>query len=179
MQHHWRCEMLISFAVGYFMMVMSIQPCWERSWLSFANSYQSYFARCSSRKRAYDYAHDASPLGRNSTTANSNTKISIPSDWSRMTGGIQPPYSGPQFGVLVAMEQGTRIGVRHALRHRQSSIAGSRRGRKAPFATASGIVREYRPCMLIWSWICGDKRATSSMRTSNPSFRSCSRATSM
>jgi hypothetical protein len=82
-------------------------------------------------------------------------------------------------GVLVAMEQGTRIGVRHALRHRQSSIAGSRRGRKAPFATASGIVREYRPCMLIWSWICGDKRATSSMRTSNPSLRSCSRATSM
>jgi signal transduction histidine kinase len=63
--------------------------------------------------------------------------------------GLEP--ARVEVGVLVAMEQGTRIGVRHALRHRQSSIAGSRRGRKAPFATASGIVREYRPCMGLYA----------------------------
>ena len=41
------------------------------------------------------------------------------------------------------------------------SAIGLRNGRSSPRATVSGIANEYRPNMLMWSWISGESLATS------------------
>jgi hypothetical protein len=73
--------------------------------------------------------------------------------------------AGGQFGVLGTSERKVRLSHRQQLLRRCTSYSwstiGLRNGRSSPRATVSGIANEYRPNMLMWSWISGESLATS------------------
>ena len=73
------------------------------------------------------------------------------------------------------MEQRVRLSHRQRLLRRRAgyswSTAGLRNGRSSPRATVSDIANEYRPSMLMWSWISGESLATSASQTWYPSKR--------
>ena len=73
------------------------------------------------------------------------------------------------------MERRVRLSHRQRLLRRRAgyswSTAGLRNGRSSPRATVSGIANEYRPSMLMWSWISGESLATSASQTWYPSKR--------
>jgi hypothetical protein len=87
------------------------------------------------------------------------------------------------LGVLGTMERRVRLSNRHRLftgcAGYSWSTAGLRNGRSSPRATVSGTANEYRPSMLMWSWISGESLATSASQTWYPSKRNCLRAASM
>jgi hypothetical protein len=82
--------------------------------------------------------------------------------------------SGDQ-GVLGTSERKVRLSHRQRLLRRCTSYSwsaiGLRNGRSSPRATVSGIANEYRPNMLMWSWISGESLATSASQTWCPSRR--------
>jgi hypothetical protein len=71
----------------------------------------------------------------------------------------------PCTGVLGTSERKVRLSHRQRLLRRCTSYSwstiGLRNGRSSPRATVSGIANEYRPNMLMWSWISGESLATS------------------
>src|SRR6266446_5589484 len=79
--------------------------------------------------------------------------------------------AGP--GVLGTSERKVRLSHRQRLLRRCTSYSwsaiGLRNGRSSPRATVSGIANEYRPNMLMWSWISGESLATSASETWYPS----------
>ena len=70
-----------------------------------------------------------------------------------------------EIGVLGTSERKVRLSHRQRLLRRHAgyswSTTGLRNGRSSPRATISGIANEYRPNMLMWSWISGESLATS------------------
>src|SRR5271165_7118106 len=78
-------------------------------------------------------------------------------------------------GVLGTSERKVRLSHRQRLLRRCTSYSwsaiGLRNGRSSPRATVSGIANEYRPNMLMWSWISGESLATSASQTWCPSRR--------
>jgi hypothetical protein len=70
-----------------------------------------------------------------------------------------------EAGVLGTSERKVRLSHRQRLLRRCTSYSwstiGLRNGRSSPRATVSGIANEYRPNMLMWSWISGESLATS------------------
>jgi chromosome segregation and condensation protein ScpB len=78
-------------------------------------------------------------------------------------------------GVLGTLERKVRLSHRQRLLRRRGgyslSTTGLRNGRSSPRATVSGITNEYRPNMLMWSWISGESLATSASKTWCPSKR--------
>jgi hypothetical protein len=85
-------------------------------------------------------------------------------DRQRDWGGAKRGGEGG-VGVLGTSERKVRISHRRRLLRRHAgyswSTAGLRNGRSSPRATISGIANEYRPNMLMWSWISGESLATS------------------
>ena len=69
------------------------------------------------------------------------------------------------IGVLGTSERKVRLSHHQRLLRRCTSYSwstiGLRNGRSSPRATVSGIANEYRPNMLMWSWISGESLATS------------------
>src|SRR5271157_5860750 len=69
----------------------------------------------------------------------------------------------PLPGVLGTSERKVRLSHRQRLLRRCTSYSwstiGLRNGRSSPRATVSGIANEYRPNMLMWSWISGESLA--------------------
>jgi len=71
--------------------------------------------------------------------------------------GLQSFVDEPHRHALLVLEGEKIVVVRDArqLYHRDIDLAGP------PRATVSGIANEYRPNMLMWSWISGESLATS------------------
>src|SRR5271165_4387631 len=88
---------------------------------------------------------------------------------------VVEPIGSEGKGVLGTSERKVRLSHRQRLLRRCTSYSwsaiGLRNGRSSPRATVSGIANEYRPNMLMWSWISGESLATSASQTWCPSRR--------